>query len=76
MKNYFVRKTLLLIPILFAVITIVFAFLRLIPGDPVEAMLGEGARSADVASMRKALFWISRYSSNIFTTSAAYFAVI
>ena len=55
MKNYFVRRTLLLIPILFAVITIVFAFLRLIPGDPVEAMLGEGARSADVAAMRKEL---------------------
>jgi ABC-type dipeptide/oligopeptide/nickel transport system permease component len=55
MKNYFVRRTLLLIPILFAVITIVFSFLRLIPGDPVEAMLGESARSADVAAMRKEL---------------------
>lgn len=54
-KNYFVRRTLLLIPILFAVITIVFAFLRLIPGDPVEAMLGENARAADVAAMRKEL---------------------
>jgi ABC-type dipeptide/oligopeptide/nickel transport system permease component len=54
-KNYFLRRTLLLIPILFAVITIVFAFLRLIPGDPVEAMLGESARAADVAAMRKEL---------------------
>jgi ABC-type dipeptide/oligopeptide/nickel transport system permease component len=54
-RNYFVRRTLLLIPILFAVLTIVFAFLRLIPGDPVEAMLGEGARSVDVAAMRKEL---------------------
>ena len=55
MKHYFLRRILLLIPILFSVLTVVFSFLRLIPGDPVEAMLGEGARSADVASMRKEL---------------------
>jgi peptide/nickel transport system permease protein len=56
MKLYFLRRFLLLIPILFAVLTVVFSFLRLIPGDPVEAMLGEGARSADVAALRKELF--------------------
>ncbi len=55
MKNYFLRRTLLLVPVLWAVLTVVFSFLRLIPGDPVEAMLGEGARAADVVAMRKEL---------------------
>jgi peptide/nickel transport system permease protein len=49
------RRVLLMIPTFFAVVTIVFLFLRLIPGDPVEAMLGEGAQAADIASMRKEL---------------------
>lgn len=49
------RRVLLMIPTLFAVVTIVFLFLRLIPGDPVEAMLGEGAQAADVTAMRKEL---------------------
>lgn len=55
MLRLFVRRVLLLIPILFAVVTIVFSFLRFIPGDPVETMLGEGAQPADVAAMRKSL---------------------
>src|SRR5512145_3046132 len=53
--NYVLRRIALLIPILFAILTVVFSFLRLIPGDPVEAMLGEGAASADVAALRKEL---------------------
>jgi peptide/nickel transport system permease protein len=49
------RRILLLIPTLLFVITIVFALLRIIPGDPVQAMLGEGAQVADVRAMRKEL---------------------
>lgn len=49
------RRLLLLIPLTFAVLTIVFSFLRIIPGDPVEAMLGESAQPVDVAAMRKQL---------------------
>jgi peptide/nickel transport system permease protein len=48
-------RLLLLIPTLFAVVTVVFLFLRFIPGDPVEAMLGEGAQPGDVQAMRKQL---------------------
>src|SRR5262249_38784543 len=55
MKRFLFRRILLLIPILFAVVTVVFSFLRLVPGDPVEAMLWEGAQPADVEGMRKAL---------------------
>lgn len=55
MLRFIGRRILLLIPTLFALLTIVFLFLRLIPGDPVEAMLGEGAQAADVTAMRKEL---------------------
>jgi peptide/nickel transport system permease protein len=49
------KRILILIPTLFVVATIVFLFLRLIPGDPVQSMLGEGAQAADVVAMRKEL---------------------
>jgi ABC-type dipeptide/oligopeptide/nickel transport system permease component len=49
------RRLLLLLPLSLAVLTIVFSFLRILPGDPVEAMLGEGAQQADVELMRKQL---------------------
>lgn len=55
MRNFVLRRLLLLIPILLAVLTLVFSFLRFIPGDPVEAMLGENAQPADMADMRKEL---------------------
>jgi ABC-type dipeptide/oligopeptide/nickel transport system permease component len=49
------RRLILLLPLSLAVLTIVFSFLRILPGDPVEAMLGEGAQQTDVESMRKQL---------------------
>jgi peptide/nickel transport system permease protein len=54
-RSFIVRRLVLLIPLLFAVLTVVFSFLRILPGDPVEAMLGETARQADVSAMRKQL---------------------
>lgn len=55
MKNYIFRRLLLLIPVVFGVITLVFAFLRITPGDPVVIMLGEQAKQADIEQMRKQL---------------------
>jgi peptide/nickel transport system permease protein len=55
MRRFMIRRLLLLVPLLFAVLTVVFSFLRILPGDPVEAMLGETARQADVGAMRKQL---------------------
>jgi ABC-type dipeptide/oligopeptide/nickel transport system permease component len=49
------RRALLLLPTLLGVATLVFAFLHLVPGDPVEIMLGESAAPADVAAMRRDL---------------------
>jgi peptide/nickel transport system permease protein len=46
------RRLVLLVPTLLGVATLVFAFLHLVPGDPVEIMLGESAAAADVAALR------------------------
>jgi len=43
------------IPTLLGVATLVFFLLHLVPGDPVDALLGETAMAADREAMRKAL---------------------
>lgn len=49
------RRLLLLIPVVLGVLTFVFFILHLIPGDPVEVMLGETATAADRAQLRQQL---------------------
>lgn len=46
---------LLTIPVLIGVATLVFSLIHLVPGDPVQAMLGESASPGDVAQMRTKL---------------------
>jgi peptide/nickel transport system permease protein len=46
------RKLLLLLPTMLGVVTLVFLMRPLIPGDPVEFMLGETARSVDKDALR------------------------
>jgi len=41
-----------MVPVLWLVVTAVFFMIHLVPGDPIEQMLGEGAASADVAVAR------------------------
>lgn len=41
--------------VVLGVCTLVFLLIHLVPGDPVEAMLGEGARPADREALRAAL---------------------
>jgi ABC-type dipeptide/oligopeptide/nickel transport system permease component len=40
------------VPVVWLVVSIVFLLIHLVPGDPIEQMLGEGARPADIASLR------------------------
>ncbi|NLH50862.1 MAG: ABC transporter permease [Myxococcales bacterium] len=55
MIRYIGRRLLLLLPTMLGVATLVFFFLHLIPGDPVEVMLGETAEQADKDALRDSL---------------------
>ena len=52
MLRYFVRRLLLAIPVLIGVATLVFSLIHLVPGDPAQAMLGDGASQKDIAELR------------------------
>lgn len=52
MFRFLARRLLLTIPVFFGVATVVFLLIHLIPGDPVQAMLGESAAPADIAVLR------------------------
>jgi len=54
-KGWVIKRILLLVPVVFGVATLVFGFLRMVPGDPVVIMLGEQARAADIEAMRRDL---------------------
>jgi peptide/nickel transport system permease protein len=53
--RYFIRRVLLAIPVLLGVATLVFSLIHLVPGDPAQAMLGDGAAPQDVEELRKSL---------------------
>jgi peptide/nickel transport system permease protein len=55
MHRYLIRRLLLTIPVLLGVATLVFSLIHFIPGDPAQAMLGEGAAPEDVAQLRQRL---------------------
>lgn len=52
MTHFLLRRLLLTIPVLLGVATLVFSLIHLVPGDPVQVMLGEGASPQDVADLR------------------------
>ncbi len=55
MLNYIFRRLLFLIPTLYVVVTLVFFLIHLIPGDPVDFIVGERAMAADRARLTKEL---------------------
>jgi len=55
MSGFFLRRVALVIPTIVGAVTLVFFFLHLIPGDPVEVMLGETAQQADKERLREEL---------------------
>jgi peptide/nickel transport system permease protein len=55
MRWYVLRRLLFAVPTVLGVITLVFFLIHLIPGDPVEVMLGETARAADREHLRRQL---------------------
>ncbi len=55
MLYFLIRRILLTIPVLLGVATLVFSLIHLVPGDPVQAMLGESAAPADIVELRARL---------------------
>jgi len=53
--GYVVKRVVLAIPVLIGVATLVFSLIHLVPGDPAQAMLGDGAAPQDVAELRQSL---------------------
>jgi peptide/nickel transport system permease protein len=52
--RYIITRILYMLPVLWLVVSVVFLLIHLVPGDPIQQMLGEGAASSDIAAARKA----------------------
>ena len=55
MLTYILQRLLSALLVIFGVVSIVFLLIHMIPGDPVEIMLGESASTADREVLRSAL---------------------
>ena len=53
--NYVFKRVLWLFPVILGVVTLVFFLVHLIPGDPVDIMLGETAQAANKQMLRREL---------------------
>jgi ABC-type dipeptide/oligopeptide/nickel transport system permease component len=53
--KYFIRRFILTIPVLLGVTTMSFLLIHLVPGDPVDMMLGDQAANFDKAALRSEL---------------------
>jgi len=49
-----ITRVLYTFPVLWLVVSVVFLLIHLVPGDPIQQMLGEGAPASDVAATRHA----------------------
>jgi ABC-type dipeptide/oligopeptide/nickel transport system permease component len=55
MARHLFQRFLLTLPALWLVLTLVFLMIHIVPGDPVEQMLGEGAAPGELVQLRHAL---------------------
>ena len=53
--SYLIKRLISAVFVLFGISTLVFLLIHLVPGDPIEVMLGETARPADREALRHAL---------------------
>lgn len=54
MLRFLGGRLLYMIPVLWLVVSLVFVLIHLVPGDPIQQMLGEGAAPSDIAATRHA----------------------
>ncbi len=55
MTRHLLLRFLFTLPALWLILTMVFLLVHIVPGDPVQQMLGEGARGEDLQQLRHAL---------------------
>jgi ABC-type dipeptide/oligopeptide/nickel transport system permease component len=55
MIRYISLRLLFAVPALWLIVTMVFMLAHIVPGDPVQQMLGEGARAEDMQQLRHSL---------------------
>ena len=71
MRRYVLGRLLRTVPVVFGVVTVVFLLIHLLPGDPVEIMLGESAVPAQKEELRRELHLdrpiLSQYVSRRFS---------
>ena len=54
MIRYLCTRLAYMLPVVWLVVSVVFLLIHLVPGDPIQAMLGEGAAGADIQAARHA----------------------
>lgn len=54
MLRYFTGRVLYMLPVIWLVVSVVFLLIHLVPGDPIQQMLGEGAAGTDLQAARHA----------------------
>ncbi len=54
MIRYVLARLAYMLPVVWLVVSVVFLLIHLVPGDPIQAMLGEGAAGADIQAARHA----------------------
>ena len=54
MSKYLLSRALYTLPVIWLVVSVVFLLIHIVPGDPVQQMLGEGAAAADLQATRHA----------------------
>ncbi len=52
MPRYLLSRVLYTLPVIWLVVSLVFLLIHLVPGDPIQQMLGEGAPAADIQATR------------------------
>src|ERR1700758_518395 len=54
MIRYLFHRLAYMLPVVWLVVSVVFLMIHLVPGDPIQQMLGEGAASTDIQAARHA----------------------
>jgi peptide/nickel transport system permease protein len=52
MIRYVLTRLAYMLPVIWLVVSVVFLLIHLVPGDPIQAMLGEGAAAVDIQATR------------------------